>query len=547
MAINNNHRGWLFAATITLCSSTISNAERHNQVTELINANHYFDLVRDTPYVHRPPSLIAFFSESNPECRDKFYSLDFNTNGLPRREEVFVGRYDVDKQFKFAWFKFTDDLNLPKVLKVDACPSLVIVPPEYTGRENNTLALDVWDGSGDWKQWVTETVTKYPVKAPSTDFTNELLLVRDDSETRCHYRICITPAKLPSYTKTGYEVIEMPDSLHQRLLNYYKKWEHKRSSEPWDLQQTETNYHETHMSLVSLDHDWQERDSIANDYMKDTLAEWAGVPSEDMKLKSFYGIREYFRGNELRTHIDTITTHVLSAVLCIDQIGIDEDWMLEVLDHNGDRVEIACKPKQIILYESASLPHGRPKPFNGTKFVNAFVHYQPEGWDFLEHTWGVATSATNYQGPFGIGQGDGCTMQRGLDDDATPLHLNSMDDYDDEDEEDEEEEIPAPPKTRDDGKRKVIFTNKASVGRDLWWMGQDGIVFQDSLTPGHSVEMNTFVGHKFMWSSIDKEGDSGAPHSSGAEALRGSKIGDTVEISSNFNQNYVSIDERDEL
>eukprot|EP00040_Diaphanoeca_grandis_P007107 m.39760 g.39760 ORF g.39760 m.39760 type:complete len:546 (+) comp18281_c0_seq1:303-1940(+) len=538
----------LGVATTLLLVAVISSAVgSENRVTDLLNSNHYFDLVRDTPYVHRPPSLLAFFSETDDACMRAFNRLEFNENGLPSRQHVFLGRYDVDKQYDFAWFKFTDELNLAGLLEVQTCPTLVILPPEYTGRENKTKDFHVWNNEGNWRDWAIETISKYPVQRPSEDFTNKLLLTRDDAETRCHYRICITPAKIPSYTDRGFKLMDMSDELYERLLNYYETWKHKRSSEPWDLDQTETNYHETHMSLVSLDHDWQERDAMAHELVKPLLAEWADVPAHDLKLKSFYGIREYYRGNELRTHIDVINTHVLSAVLCIAQEGIDEDWMLEVIDHFGERVEIACKAKQIILYESASLPHGRPKPFKGEKFMNAFVHFQPEGWDFVEHTWGVASSPTNFQGPFGLGRGDGVRMRR-----------NADGSYDDDEEEDnyedevlshdpygDDENIPAPPKIQDDGKRKATFINGATSPRDLWWEGADGVVFQAYVEPGKAVEMNSFVGHKFVWSSIANSKDTGEPSST--NTLRGSKIGDSVVITKDLVQTYTAYDTHDEL
>ena len=58
-------------------------------------------------------------------------------------------------------------------------------------------------------------------------------------------------------------------------------------------------------------------------------------------------------------------------------ISSDADWW---------KSDVVSDPRlQVILYESASLPHGRPYPLNGEKFVNAFVHYRPKGWDFVEH------------------------------------------------------------------------------------------------------------------------------------------------------------------
>ncbi|CAM9118320.1 unnamed protein product, partial [Sphacelaria rigidula] len=40
------------------------------------------------------------------------------------------------------------------------------------------------------------------------------------------------------------------------------------------------------------------------------------------------------------------------------------------------------QPGEIIYYESASVLHGRPTPFEGDAFSNIFVHFAPEdSWE----------------------------------------------------------------------------------------------------------------------------------------------------------------------
>ena len=34
----------------------------------------------------------------------------------------------------------------------------------------------------------------------------------------------------------------------------------------------------------------------------------------------------------------------------------------------------------IILYESSSLVHGRPTPYQGEIFANLFIHFAPDNW-----------------------------------------------------------------------------------------------------------------------------------------------------------------------
>ncbi len=58
-------------------------------------------------------------------------------------------------------------------------------------------------------------------------------------------------------------------------------------------------------------------------------------------------------------HVDTVSTHVVSAIINVDQ-EVDEDWPLLIQDHQGNEHKLIMKPGEMVLYESAKLLHGRP-------------------------------------------------------------------------------------------------------------------------------------------------------------------------------------------
>ena len=60
----------------------------------------------------------------------------------------------------------------------------------------------------------------------------------------------------------------------------------------------------------------------------------------------------------------------------IDQ-KVDKDWPLTLIDHEGGKKKVYLKPGEMLLYESAKMPHGRQFPFNGDYFDNLFVHFRP--------------------------------------------------------------------------------------------------------------------------------------------------------------------------
>merc|ERR1712013_442623 len=111
----------------------------------------------------------------------------------------------------------------------------------------------------------------------------------------------------------------------------------------------------------------------AADHPHDPPAEaWAG-----MRLlgSSVYGIRRYTRGAWLATHLDQLSTHVISAIINVGQKG--NPWPLYIKDHAGETHKVYLEPGQVLWYESARLPHGRPEPFQGELYDNVFVHFKP--------------------------------------------------------------------------------------------------------------------------------------------------------------------------
>jgi prolyl 4-hydroxylase len=58
-------------------------------------------------------------------------------------------------------------------------------------------------------------------------------------------------------------------------------------------------------------------------------------------------------------HVDTVNTHVVSAIINVDQ-DVDEPWYLVILDHDYNEHKVEMKAGDMLLYESAKLLHGRP-------------------------------------------------------------------------------------------------------------------------------------------------------------------------------------------
>jgi hypothetical protein len=60
--------------------------------------------------------------------------------------------------------------------------------------------------------------------------------------------------------------------------------------------------------------------------LQSTMEDWYG--DGELELSSIYGIRKYINGSVLRMHIDTAQTHVVSAIINIDQEGNNNIYIL---------------------------------------------------------------------------------------------------------------------------------------------------------------------------------------------------------------------------
>lgn len=92
---------------------------------------------------------------------------------------------------------------------------------------------------------------------------------------------------------------------------------------------------------------------------------------------AMYGIRLYTRGTWLAMHVDRPDTHIISAIINVDQ-EVEEPYALQIMDHEGVVHSVTLEPGEMILYEGATCAHGRTEPLKGKYYANLFVHFRPE-------------------------------------------------------------------------------------------------------------------------------------------------------------------------
>lgn len=189
------------------------------------------------------------------------------------------------------------------------------------------------------------------------------------------------PKFVPAFTHTGYKKADIPPKLYQVILK--NRLQHQLSWEPClpsahlncdAILANGTKVSQRNIQLMALSDSQTVRQEIV-DCLKPILESWTGIQLSG--TSTVYGIRRYLAGSWLSLHVDKWKTHVVSAILQIDQ-KVDQDWPLTVVNLQGEHEKIYLQPGQMLLYESAKVPHGRQFAFRGGYFDNIFVHFKPK-------------------------------------------------------------------------------------------------------------------------------------------------------------------------
>jgi len=193
------------------------------------------------------------------------------------------------------------------------------------------------------------------------------------------------PSSIPAFTKKGFKRVKLPKKIYEILLTH-------RKNALLNKQVREEVTASGAVNCVRFEEDEEEQECVeshqgttfkmdVSDTCKTEISKiltpmaekWAGLPLE---LTSVYGVRRYKRGAVLYTHLDKLSTHVISVIINIAQ-KVNEPWPLYIMDHAGKPHQVSLEPGEMLWYESAKLVHGRPLPFNGTYYDNIFVHFKP--------------------------------------------------------------------------------------------------------------------------------------------------------------------------
>ena len=195
---------------------------------------------------------------------------------------------------------------------------------------------------------------------------------------------------LPKISELGFKVVKIPEQTWRFIQDTYKLLQPLKEEEQWGG--IEKFVHDTEgkpsADIMNLDNCHRIKELIQEE-LRPIHEEFAKQSLENVWI---YGIRSYRTGSILEPHTDRIETHHVSSIIIVDKDlncgckttkGTENDWALDIQDHNGNWHKIYAEIGDMILYESATCIHARMDPFKGNHFTNMFAHYKLKDYTFV--------------------------------------------------------------------------------------------------------------------------------------------------------------------
>ena len=303
----------------------------------------------------------------------------------------------IGKEKKYYLAKQVDEIE-----KNELWPIICSFYPDYkiyqdkTARNIPVFLCTLKTINQKWREWIDENIKRgcspdeiYTILfnegfnenniqsemgyRPKKNIINQTKIVPSTKENEIQNMVKkfkTTHKTIPSYTEVGFLKDKLDVHLVSKIRTFYNENQQHLKTEVVAGGYIETDSKQSASETIELTDDL--RNEIHSSLLKKAES-WSGIK---LLPTYVYGIRIYNRGAKLNPHRDREETHIIGVIINIAQ-EVEQDWPLEIEDHQGKKHQLILKPGEIILYESALLDHGRPSPLEGKKFVNVFCHYMP--------------------------------------------------------------------------------------------------------------------------------------------------------------------------
>jgi hypothetical protein len=219
----------------------------------------------------------------------------------------------------------------------------------------------------------------------------------------------------PKFTKNGYKLMQLSPDLYEEIQKFWNKYKDARTAEsqPWVISKYKDDNGDDNLFITLIHKDKKLVDKI-NKEVENHLIKWItdegglkwdkyhqiydygdtskitnhktkdefDLPTFPLTHTSTYGIRTYGPNNKLSVHLDKGCTHILSAIIFVDKSDDNINWSIDVQGFEDEELKQIYMDKKLnlLLYESATVYHGRVSENPLDEYSNLYVHFKPNNW-----------------------------------------------------------------------------------------------------------------------------------------------------------------------
>ena len=216
----------------------------------------------------------------------------------------------------------------------------------------------------DWsKKYVNET--EWRLDDQKNTSMNLARKIRREKDLALQYMLDIKqPAVLPVFSATGWYVEKAPRFVIRSLREFYKS-----------AASNDSKFNKNRCRLIPLSNEIK---TSLVPVLKVALERW--LDQELLLQTTAPALRECKRASSYATHVTSLTADVIGLELiisCQKTGNAQSKWPLEVVGHDGIRRNVTLKDGDVIMFESASVPVGRPFKSQADNCVTLPLYFKP--------------------------------------------------------------------------------------------------------------------------------------------------------------------------
>ena len=177
-----------------------------------------------------------------------------------------------------------------------------------------------------------------------------------------------------NFTSFGFKKIKLPIHIFSEMRAHMAMpdLQHEINSLPDERTWPPMMFNRNNLSTKMVSMSWMHLQPLSNE-IRQIHEDW--ISGVDLLMTGLWGPRVYQTGASLAMHLDRVPSHVIASII---HVSHDEQWELNIEDHEGNLHNVTLEEGEVLLYESAKCYHGRLKAFTGRYFANLFIHFKPK-------------------------------------------------------------------------------------------------------------------------------------------------------------------------